>query len=107
MDGTVAPLVDIVTLAEKYDAFIYIDDAHGTGVLGEEGRGTVEEAGVDTKRILQMGTLGKALGSFGAFVAGSADLIELIKNRARSFIFSTSLPPGVCGASHKGHRYRR
>ncbi len=99
MDGTVAPLGDIAELAEKYGAFIYIDDAHGTGVLGAKGRGVVEEAGVDASRTLQMGTLGKALGSFGAFVAGSAGLIELIKNRARSFIFSTSLPPGACGAS--------
>lgn len=99
MDGDVAPLPEIVFLAEKYGAILMVDDAHATGVLGENGRGTVEHFGLADRVHIQMGTLGKALGSFGAYAAGSKDLITYLANTARSFIFSTALPPPVCAAS--------
>ncbi len=101
MDGDVCPLHQIMQLAERYDATVFVDEAHATGVFGKTGRGVVEEAGIDPKhpQLIQMGTLGKALGSFGAYVAGSSDLIDWLINRARTFIFTTSLPPGVVAAS--------
>lgn len=99
MDGDVAPLPEIVFLAEKYGAILMVDDAHATGVLGENGRGTVEHFGLADRVHIQMGTLGTALGSFGAYAAGSKDLITYLANTARSFIFSTALPPPVCAAS--------
>jgi 8-amino-7-oxononanoate synthase len=102
MDGDIAPLQDLVSLSKKYDAILMVDDAHGTGVLGKTGRGTVEHAGVSGLVHIQMGTLGKAFGSFGAYVAGSRDLIDFLINRARSLIFSTALPPSVCAASIAG-----
>jgi len=99
MDGDIAPLPEIVALAKKYHALVMVDDAHGTGVLGKEGRGTVEHFGLETKIDIQMGTLSKALGSLGGFIAGSNILIEYLKNKARSFIYSTALPPAqVAGA---------
>lgn len=99
MDGDIAPLRGLAILAEKYDAILMVDDAHGTGVLGDNGRGTVEHLGLSYDRLIQMGTLGKALGTFGAYVAGPADLIAFLVSSVRSFIFSTSLPPIVCAAS--------
>ncbi len=99
MDGDIAPLPDIVALAEKYEALLMVDDAHATGVLGKTGRGTVEHFGLEGRVPIQMGTLGKALGSFGAYVAGNKDLIDFLINHARSYIYSTSLPPAVCAAS--------
>ncbi len=99
MDGDIAPLKDLVSLSEKYDAILMVDDAHGAGVLGKTGRGTVEHAGVSGRVHIQMGTLGKAIGSFGAYAAGSKDLINMLINHARSFIYSTALPPSVCAAS--------
>jgi 8-amino-7-oxononanoate synthase len=99
MDGDIAPLQDLVFLSEKYDAILMVDDAHGTGVLGKTGRGTVEHLGLSGRVPIQIGTLGKAFGSFGAYVAGSKDLINILINRARSFIYSTALPPSVCAAS--------
>ena len=99
MDGDIAPLPDIVALAEKYEALLMVDDAHATGVLGKTGRGTVEHFGLEGRVPIQMGTLGKALGSFGAYVAGNKDLIDFLINRSRSYIYSTSLPPAVCAAS--------
>jgi 8-amino-7-oxononanoate synthase len=100
MDGDLAPLKELRLLADKYRAMLFIDDAHGTGTLGKEGRGTLEHLGVElSENIIQMGTFGKALGSFGAYVAGSSKVIELIKNKARSFIFTTALPPAVVTAS--------
>lgn len=98
MDGDIAPLKDIVFLSKKYNAMLMIDDAHGTGVLGKTGRGGLEHFGIKTGEIIQMGTLSKALGCFGGFVAGSKNLINFLINRARSFIYSTSLPPAVAGA---------
>ena len=99
MDGDLAPLPGLVSLSQKYDALLMIDDAHATGVLGRTGRGTGEHFGIKDGIHIQMGTLGKALGSFGAYAAGSRDLIDYLLNRARSFIFSTALPPAVCAAS--------
>jgi 7-keto-8-aminopelargonate synthetase-like enzyme len=99
MDGDIAPLPDLVMFAERHDAMLMIDDAHATGVLGRSGRGTVEHFGLNGKVPIQMGTLGKALGSFGAYVAGDRGLISYLRNTARSYVFSTSLPPSACAAS--------
>jgi glycine C-acetyltransferase/8-amino-7-oxononanoate synthase len=99
MDGDIAPLPDLALLAERYDAMLMVDDAHGTGVLGKRGRGTVEHFGLEGRVQIQMGTLGKALGSYGAYVAGDRGLIAYLLNSSRSYIFSTSLPPAVCAAS--------
>jgi glycine C-acetyltransferase len=99
MDGDVAPLDDLVGLAKKYGAEIYLDDAHGIGVLGERGQGTASRCGVEGRLTLRMGTLGKAFGSYGAYVGGRREIIDLLINRARSLIFSTALPPSVLAAS--------
>ncbi|MBI4209691.1 MAG: 8-amino-7-oxononanoate synthase [Deltaproteobacteria bacterium] len=96
MDGDVAPLPELVELGRRYEATVVVDDAHGTGVMGETGRGTVEHFGIDPGEVIQMATLGKALGVFGAFIACTKSLRELLMNTARSFIFTTSLPPVVC-----------
>lgn len=101
MDGDIAPLKDIVFLCNQYDALLMIDDAHGTGVLGKTGRGALEHFNIKADNIIQMGTLSKAVGCYGAFVAGNKDLIDLLINRARSFIYSTSLPPAVAEAGIK------
>jgi 8-amino-7-oxononanoate synthase len=99
MDGDLAPLPALCALKERYGALLMVDDAHGTGVLGAGGRGSGEELGCLSRIDLHMGTLGKALGGFGAFVAADQVLIDLLINRARSFIFSTSLPPAVPAAA--------
>ncbi len=99
MDGDVAPLAEMVALARRHGAMVLLDDAHGTGTLGAKGRGTAELTGVREGVDVLLGTLGKSLGSFGAFVAGSAALRELLVNTARSFIFSCALaPPQVAAA---------
>lgn len=99
MDGDVAPLAELVPLAKHWGATVLVDDAHGTGTLGDAGRGAPELCGVSDDVDIVLGTLGKALGSFGAFVAGSHALRELLVNRARSFIFSCALaPPQVAAA---------
>ena len=95
MDGDEAPLEEIVDLAEKYDAMLMVDEAHATGVYGPDGAGVVAKFGLGDRVPVQMGTLGKALGGFGAYVAGSTGLRELLINRCRSFVFTTSLPPAV------------
>ena len=95
MDGDIAPLREMVELAERHGAMVMVDEAHATGVRGPNGAGVVAELGLGDRVLVQMGTLGKALGAFGAYVAGSARLKELFINRARSFIFTTSLPPVV------------
>lgn len=99
MDGDIAPLPDLVSLSEKFDVVLMVDDAHATGVLGKNGKGTAAHFGLEDRVPVQMGTLGKALGSFGAYAAGSKDLIDYLMNRSRSYIFSTALPPAVCAAS--------
>lgn len=95
MDGDEAPLTGIVELAEKYGAMVMVDEAHATGVFGASGAGVVQKLGLGDRVPVQMGTLGKALGGFGAYIAGSAGLRDLLINRCRSFIFTTSLPPAV------------
>lgn len=99
MDGTIAPLGDIVPLLDRYGALLLVDDAHATGVLGPGGRGTLEHLGVSHPSIIQMGTLGKALGTFGAFVAGSKPLIDLLVSKSRPFIYTTALPPAIAAAA--------
>jgi 8-amino-7-oxononanoate synthase len=100
MEGDIAPLDRINTFAENYDAFIYLDDAHATGVLGPGGRGTIEHFGLNPRsRIIQMGTFSKALGSFGGYIAGSETLVRYLVQRARGFIYSTALPPSVVAAN--------
>lgn len=99
MDGDIAPLPDIVAACREHDALLYIDDAHGTGVLGG-GRGTLHHFGITPEPwIIQMGTFSKALGSFGAYVAASHDIIRWLINSGRGFIFSTALPAPVVAAS--------
>jgi 8-amino-7-oxononanoate synthase len=95
MDGDEAPLTGIVELAEKYDALVMVDEAHATGVFGGTGAGLVSQYGLGDRVAVQMGTLGKALGGFGAYVAGTRVLRELLINRCRSFIFTTALPPAI------------
>jgi 8-amino-7-oxononanoate synthase len=95
MDGDEAPLAEIVDLAEQYGAMVMVDEAHATGIFGTNGAGVVAKLGLGERVAVQMGTLGKALGGFGAYVAGSHALRELLINRCRSFIFTTSLPPAI------------
>jgi glycine C-acetyltransferase/8-amino-7-oxononanoate synthase len=95
MDGDEAPLAGIVELAERQGAMVMVDEAHATGLFGTSGAGVVAKLGLGDRVLVQMGTLGKALGGFGAYVAGSAALRELLINRCRSFIFTTALPPAV------------
>jgi 8-amino-7-oxononanoate synthase len=99
MDGDLAPLPDLAALAESYEAEIYVDDAHGTGVMGTQGRGTVEHFRMERRIPLQMGTLSKALGSSGAFVVGPEPSIHYLMNRCRSFMFATATPPGTAAAA--------
>jgi len=101
MDGDVAPLKEIVRLAKKYQAMVMVDEAHSFGVLGAHGRGLVEELGVEEDIDIQMGTLSKAAGSFGAYCCGSKALIDFLINKARSFIYTTAMPPSVAAASSK------
>ncbi|GAA0770315.1 glycine C-acetyltransferase [Clostridium subterminale] len=97
MDGDVAKLPEIVEIAEEFDLITYVDDAHGSGVLGK-GAGTVHHFGLSDKIDFQIGTLSKAIGVVGGYVAGSKDLIDWLKVRGRPFLFSTSLTPGAAGA---------
>jgi len=99
MDGDMANLPELVALKKEFGALLMVDDAHGTGVLGPTGRGTAEHFGLQSEIDITMGTLGKALGGFGAYIAGSKEIVEYLVNRARSFIFSTSLPPAVLAAA--------
>ncbi len=99
MDGDFCPLKDLVGLKKRYDCLLLVDEAHATGVFGNKGGGLVEQQGVSQEVDLVMGTFGKALGSYGAYVAASREMISYLINRARSFIYSTALPPAVIGAS--------
>jgi 8-amino-7-oxononanoate synthase len=99
MDGDLAPLPDIVRLADKYGAMVMVDEAHAVGVFGKTGRGVVEHYCLEDHIHIRIGTLGKAFGSFGAYAACDGDAAELLVNRARSYIYSTALPPSVCAAS--------
>lgn len=98
MDGDIAPLPDLCDLAEKYNCIMMIDDAHSSGVLGRNGRGTVDHLGCHGRVHIQVGTLSKAIGSMGGYVCGSRDLIDFLYLRARPFLFSTSHPPATAAA---------
>ncbi len=100
MDGDIAPLQDIYALAKQYDAMLLVDDAHGFGVLGKDGSGTVSHFGLEGEEIIQMGTLSKAVGALGGYIAGNRTLIALLINRARGFIFTTGLPPATLAAAN-------
>jgi 8-amino-7-oxononanoate synthase len=100
MDGSVAPIRALRTVCEKHDAMLVVDDAHGFGVLGQNGVGALEQAGIlPTKNTLMVGTFGKSAGSFGAFVAGDAVYIESFVQHARTYIYTTALPPSVVAAT--------
>lgn len=102
MDGFVAPLAEITALARKYDALVHIDECHCTGFLGETGRGSAELHGVLDKIDIITGTLGKALGgALGGFTTGRREVIELLRQRSRPYLFSNSLPPHVVAAGSK------
>ncbi|WP_110112756.1 glycine C-acetyltransferase [Bacillus sp. CGMCC 1.16541] len=98
MDGNIAPLPTIVELAEKYDALVMVDDAHASGVLGENGRGTVNHFGLDGRVHIQVGTLSKAIGVLGGYIASTQTLIDYLIHKGRPFLFSTSHPPAVTAA---------
>jgi 8-amino-7-oxononanoate synthase len=105
MDGDIAPLAELADAARTHDAWLIVDDAHGIGVLGANGRGTVELAGLSAEEVpVLIGTLGKAFGSFGAFVAGSEALIELLLQRSRTYIYTTALPQPVAAATRAALR---
>ncbi|MBX5494679.1 MAG: glycine C-acetyltransferase [Bryobacteraceae bacterium] len=95
MDGDIAPLPELAALAERYGAIMMVDDAHASGVLGRNGRGTVDHFNLHGKVHIQVGTLSKAIGALGGYVCGSRDLIEFLYHRGRPFLFSTSHPPAV------------
>ncbi|HID48011.1 MAG TPA: 8-amino-7-oxononanoate synthase [Chromatiales bacterium] len=113
MDGDLAPLPQLADTARRHGAGLLVDDAHGLGVLGRRGRGSLEHfdhdaGGLDAGRVpVLMGTLGKALGTFGAFVAGSEDLVEYLIQQARSYIYTTALPPAVAEATRASLRLVR
>ncbi|WFP50774.1 8-amino-7-oxononanoate synthase [Methylomonas sp. EFPC3] len=105
MDGDLAPLPDLARLADAYQAGLLVDDAHGFGVLGRNGGGVVEHFGLSAEQVpILVGTLGKAFGTFGAFVAGSAELIEYLIQKARTYVYTTALPPAVAEATRVGLR---
>lgn len=100
MDGDVAPLVELAAIAQQHNAWLMADDAHGFGVLGEHGGGSAEHFGLDQHQLpVLMGTLGKAIGSYGAFIAGSETLIESLIQFARPYIYTTAIPPAIAAAT--------
>ena len=101
MDGDLAPLQKIVDLARRYDCLVMVDEAHAFGVMGKSGKGLVEYLGLEKEIDIQMGTFSKAAGSFGAYCCGSRELIDFLINKARSFIYTTGMPPALAGASIK------
>lgn len=99
MDGDLAPLPDLLTLCRQHDATLVIDDAHGTGVMGKNGQGTIEHCGVNPRDVIQMGTLSKAIGTGGGYVAGTAALKDYLINTAKAFIYTTAQPPAIAAAA--------
>lgn len=99
MDGDLAPLPALLDLAERYDCLLVVDEAHGVGVFGPHGAGVCAHLQLNSPRLIQVGTCGKALGSFGAYVACCSPIAQLLRNRARSFIYTTSLPPAAIAAT--------
>lgn len=104
MDGTLAPLPGLVDLARRWGATLLVDDAHATGVLGPEGAGTLAHFGIPSDGVIQIGTLSKALGSQGGFVAGDRELVDWLVQRSRSFVYSTGLAPLLAAAAHEALR---
>jgi 8-amino-7-oxononanoate synthase len=106
MDGDLAPLTELYDLAVKYEAWLILDEAHATGLYGGDHRsGLWETTGLGHReRVIQVGTFSKALGSFGAYVAGSREVIDMLVQFSRSFVYSTSLPPAVVGANREALR---
>jgi 8-amino-7-oxononanoate synthase len=98
MDGDLAPLAELLALAEENEALVLVDDAHATGVLGPGGKGSAAYWNIESDHLLTMGTFSKALGALGGFLAGSAILVEFLKNKARTLFYSTALPPSVCAS---------
>jgi len=98
MDGDLAPLPELLALCEQHDAWLLIDDAHGFGVLGEQGRGSLAHFGIASKRVICMATLGKAAGVFGAFVAAEQVVIDTLINHARSYVYTTATPSALASA---------
>ncbi len=98
MDGDIAPLPQMLALCERHDAWLLVDDAHGFGVLGQQGRGSLAHFGIDSPRIIYMGTLGKAAGVSGAFVAAEQVVIDTLVNHARSYVYTTASPPALAVA---------
>ncbi len=98
MDGDLGPLPELCALAEEYGAIMMVDDAHASGVFGRNGRGTVDHFGMHGRVDVQVGTLSKAIGALGGYVAGSHDLVDFLRQRARPFLFSTSHPPAVAAS---------
>ncbi|MDO6353839.1 glycine C-acetyltransferase [Caloramator sp. CAR-1] len=101
MDGDIARLPEIVEIAEEFDAFVYVDDAHASGVLGKNGSGSISHFGLYGRVDVQVGTLSKAIGVVGGYVAGSKELIDWLKHRGRPFLFSTAMTPGAAAAALK------
>ncbi len=99
MDGDLVPLPELVEISERYGCMLMVDEAHATGILGDRGSGATEHFGVEDRVPIVMGTLSKAIGSMGGYIAGSQRLIDYLRNRARSYIFDTSLPPPSVAAS--------
>jgi 7-keto-8-aminopelargonate synthetase-like enzyme len=107
MDGDFAPLRELVELKARHGAWLMVDEAHATGVFGPQGSGCCAEAEVSNRVEVQMGTLGKALGVCGGFIAGSSVLVDFLVQRARTFLFDTALPPGVAEAAREAVRLAR
>jgi 8-amino-7-oxononanoate synthase len=105
MDGDLAPLPELARYANSANAWLLVDDAHALGVIGATGRGTCEHFGLSAEEVpVLIGTFGKAFGTFGAFVAGSADLIDFLIQKARTYIYTTALPPAVAAATRAALR---
>ena len=99
MDGDLAPLSALVSIAKKHDAQLVVDEAHATGIFGADGGGLVQELELGTHIAVQIGTLSKAIGALGGYVAGSQTLIDTLINEARTFIYTTALPPAVAASA--------
>lgn len=107
MDGDAAPLREMADLADRYGAQVFVDDAHGTGVIGANGRGTLEHYNVESRIAFHMGTLGKAFGASGGYIVGPSSLIEYVVNKARAFVYSTAPPPATAASAAAAIRVLR
>lgn len=109
MDGDLADLAGLYEIAKRFDAFLYVDEAHAIGVLGPEGRGACAAAGIpaDDPNVIRMATLGKAFGSYGAFIAAAPEIVSLLRSRSRGFIFTTGTPPAAAAAAAEAIRVTR